>query len=137
MQESTALLLLKNRLDQARSELEKHKRNLDLPHPPASLFEQVEASDIAPALKRLTLYVLDNQGARSDRISADCAIGNVSDVHTQPIRIAQLKALGLSIRCVTIKSCNRFGEFTVIGHLFIRPTQDNQHWHPYRAANDE
>jgi hypothetical protein len=137
MQESTALSLLQNRLDQARSELEKHKRNLDLPHPPASLFEQVEASNIAPALKRLALYVLDNQGARSDRISADCAIANVSDIHTPPARKAMLAALGLSIRCVTIKSCNRFGEFTVIGHLFIRPTKDNQHWHPLSAANDE
>jgi len=72
-----------------------------------------------PSLKRLVVYLLDNPGARSDAISRDCAIGNVSDCWTTPSRQLALKRLGVAIRCEVLPSCNRFGAPTKIGHLFL------------------
>ena len=128
MQQLDSIALLKNRLIQSAQELEAEKSRLNLPPVTTEQIELVQAAKIPSSLKRLILFLFDNQGSRTDTIAADCALGNVSDVHTPPNRITTLRSLGLRIDCITLKACNRFGEFTVIGHLFIKPLPNNQNW---------
>mgnify|MGYP000645731329 CR=1 FL=1 len=128
--------LLQDRLKQSSIQLVEIKSQLDIPPVTQEQIQKVQDAKLPKALKRLVFFLFENQGARSDVISANCAIGNVSDVHTPDKRVAMLEALGLKIECKTLKACNRYGEFTIIGHLFIQPLPDNELWRRYAAAND-
>jgi hypothetical protein len=136
MQDSKAINILKDRLDQARSDLATKTRQLNLPPVTEKQKLLVYTSEIPYSLQRLILHLFDNQGSRTDAIAQACALGNVSDCHTPPNRIAALKKLGLKIECHQMKAVNRFGEFTTIGHLFVQPLPDNNLWKNYAAAND-
>lgn len=136
MQESKDIELLKARLDQARSDLATKTKQLDLPPVTEKQKLLVYTSEIPYSLQRLILHLFDNQGSRTDVIAQVCALGNVSDCHTPRNRIAALQKLGLRIDCHQLKACNRFGEFTTMGHLFIQPLPDNKLWKKYAAAND-
>jgi hypothetical protein len=136
MNDEQAIVLLRERLAKTKRELLAHSINLNIPHATPSQVDLVTRSDIPVSLKRLCLYLFDNPAARSDTISAACSIGNVSDAHTPPNRIAALKSLGLRIECKTMKACNKFGDSVVMGYLFISPTSDNPRWEKRTAVND-
>ena len=136
MKDEQAIELVKNRLAETRKALAAHANKLDIPHAPPSQVDLVTRSDIPVSLKRLCLYLFDNPAARSDTISDACSIGNISDAHTPPNRLAALQKLGLKIECKTMKACNKFGDSVVMGYLFISPLPDNKLWKKYSAAND-
>jgi hypothetical protein len=136
MKETNAMDLLKNRLSQASAELAAKTTQLDLPPVTEEQKLLVYQANIPHSLQRLIIYLFDNQGSRTDTIAQTCALGNVSDCHTPLNRIAALQKLGLRIDCHQLKACNRFGEFTTMGHLFIQPLPDNKLWKKYAAAND-
>lgn len=81
---------------------------------------------------RLVNYISKNQGARTDHISRDIAIGNVSDaaIRANPL----LRELGLEIQCKVVKSVNRYNEYTIIGRWFL-VVVDCDRWHG-EACND-
>jgi hypothetical protein len=137
MQEFKAIHLLKARLDQARSDLATKTSQLNLPPVTEEQKLLVYTSEIPYSLQRLILHLFDNQGSRTDVIAQACALGNVSDCHTPTSRIATLKKLGLKIECHQMKACNRFGELTTMGHIFIIPLPDNKLWRRYSASNDD
>jgi hypothetical protein len=136
MNDQYAIELLKERLAKTKRELLAHSLQLDIPLAPTSQVDLVTNSDIPASLKRLCLFLFDNPAARSDTISAACSIGNISDAHTPPTRLASLQKLGLKIECKTMKACNKFGDSVVMGYLFISPTSDNPRWEKRTAAND-
>jgi hypothetical protein len=136
MQDSKAINLLKARLTQARADLATKTKLLDLPPATEEQKLLVYQANIPHSLQRLIIHLFDNQGSRTDTIAQECALGNVSDCHTPKSRIATLHKLGLRIDCHQLKACNRFGEFTTIGHLFIQPLPDNKLWKRYAASND-
>jgi len=128
--------VLKSRLNITSERLRTITAGLDLPKPPPALHQQVIDSHLPANLERLVLFLFDNPGSRTDAISSAVAIGNVSDTYTKPRTKEQLKQLGLEITCVVLPACNRYGAATVIGHLFIKPLPNNDHWQPRQAAND-
>ena len=137
MQELDNLEALKERLHQSKLKLIEIKHQLDLPPAPAEFKHTVKKSCLPPALERLVLFLLDNQGARTDVISRKVAIGNVSDCYRKKGRLEDLRRIGVEITCKTLPSLNRFGAPTIIGHLFISPTAKNKQWQKVKAANDE
>jgi hypothetical protein len=137
MNDQQAIELLKERLAKTKRELLAHSIKLDIPHAPPSQVDLVTRSAIPASLKRLCLFLFDNPAARSDTISDACSIGNISDAHTPPTRLAALQKLGLKIECKTMKACNKFGDSVVMGYLFISPLPTNALWKKYSAANDD
>jgi hypothetical protein len=127
---------LKARLTLTNERLRTIATGLNLPAPPQALNKQVIEANLPPNLERLVLYLFAHNGSRSDELSAAVAIGNISDTYTKPKQKEQLSKLGLIIDCEVLPGCNRFGAFTSIGHLFIRPSSDNKLWHPKKSAND-
>ena len=137
MEENKAIELLKTRLTQSKIVLALECKNLNLAPVTAEQRQLVNDATIPPALKRLVLFLADNQGSRTDVISAAVAIGNVSDTYTPPNRMAALISLGLEIECKVLPACNRYGDFTVIGHLWLKPLATNKLWLKRCAANDD
>ncbi|MBB1489655.1 hypothetical protein [Oceanospirillum sediminis] len=118
---------LTQRLTDSRSKLNLLKQHYHLPeHVKRNIAISVVASDASDALARLLAYLLDNPGARTDHISRDCAIGNVSDTHRKKRALLVLDRLGLAVKCRELPACNRFGGLGTIGHLFII-TVDNRY----------
>jgi hypothetical protein len=128
--------VLKLRLDLANQQLRTITAGLNLPTPPPAFIKQITEANLPANLARLVLFLISNNGSRSDTISSSQAIGNVSDTYTKPKQKEQLRQLGLIINCEILPACNRFGALTSIGHLFIRPLSHNEHWQPMKAAND-
>jgi hypothetical protein len=137
MEDEYAVFLLKARLAETRQALIAHSIKLDIPPPPHSQVELVTNASIPTSLKRLILHLLAHQGSRTDTINVACRIGNVSDAHSAPTRLAALQKLGLRIECKTMKSVNTFGDLVMIGHLFLSPLPDNKLWQRYAASNDD
>ena len=137
MEENKAIELLKTRLTQSKIVLALECKNLNLAPVTAEQRQLVNDATLPPALKRLVLFLMDNQGSRTDVIASACAIGNTSDTHTPPKRIAVLNSLGLEIECKVLPACNRYGDFTVIGHLWLKPLATNKIWLKRCAANDD
>jgi hypothetical protein len=128
--------ILEARLNLAGEKLRTITAGLNLPTPPAAFIRQITEANLPPNLGRLVLFLIANNGSRSDRISASVAIGNVSDTYTKPRTREQLKQLELVITCEVLPAVNRYGSLTSIGHLFIKPLPGNKHWQPNISAND-
>ena len=128
--------VLKLRLDLANQQLRTITAGLNLPTPPPAFIKQITEANLPANLARLVLFLISNNGSRSDTISSSQAIGNVSDTYTKPKQKEQLRQLGVVIKCQILPACNRFGAATVMGHLFIQPLPHNEHWQPRQAAND-
>jgi len=128
--------ILKARLDLAGERLRTIAEGLDLPAPPPALIREIKEAHLPANLERLVLFLISNNGSRTDAISESQAIGNVSDCYTKPRTREQLRQLALTIKCEILPACNRFGAATVMGHLFIQPLPHNEHWQPRQAAND-
>jgi hypothetical protein len=128
--------ILEARLNLAGERLRTITAGLNLSTPPAAFIRQITEANLPPNLERLVLFLIANNGSRSDTISASVAIGNVSDTYTKPKQKEQLKQLGLVINCEILPACNRYGSFTVIGHLFIKPLPNNKLWQARKSAND-
>ena len=67
---------------------------------------------------RLVTYLIDHSGVFVGRLSADTAIGNVSDVAIKANRILEAYGLRIVARRPRKKHLNRFGE----------PTDQHQWW---------
>ena len=118
---------LKQRLTDSQLRLDLLKQHYHLPdNVKRNIAISAATSNASAALARLIAYLLDNPGARTDHISRDCAIGNVSDTHKKAPALLKLGRLGLAIHCKTLPACNRFGVPTTIGHLFVTTT-DNRY----------
>jgi hypothetical protein len=128
--------ILKARLDLANKQLRSITAGLDLSTPPPALIREIKEAHLPANLERLVLFLISNNGSRTDVISESQAIGNVSDCYTKPKQKQQLRQLGLGIECKILPACNRFGAATVMGHLFIQPLPGNKHWQPRNSAND-
>jgi hypothetical protein len=128
--------ILKARLDLANKQLISITAGLNLPAPPPALIREIKEAHLPAQLERLVLFLISNNGSRTDVISKLQAIGNVSDCYTKPKQKQQLRQLGLVIKCEILPACNRFGAATVMGHLFIQPLHENEHWQPRHSAND-
>lgn len=137
MEDNKAIELLKTRLTQSKIVLALECQNLNLAPVTAEQRRLVSDATMPHALKRLVLFLMDNQGSRTDVISSAVAIANVSDTHTPSNRIAALNSLGLEIECKVLAACNRYGDFTVIGHLWLKPLPTNKIWRKRCAANDD
>jgi hypothetical protein len=127
---------LKARLTLTNERLRTIATGLNLNAPPQALQQQVIDAHLPPNLHRLVLFLFANNGSRTDAISSALAIGNVSDTYTKPRTREQLKQLSLIITCEVMPAVNRYGSFTSMGHLFIKPSSDNKLWHPKKSAND-
>jgi hypothetical protein len=128
--------ILKSRLQLANQKLRTITSGLNLPTPPAAFIREIKEAHLPANLERLVLFLISNNGSRSDTISESQAIGNVSDCYTKPKQKEQLRQLQLAIKCEVLPACNRFGAATVMGHLFIQPLPGNEHWQPRHSAND-
>ena len=80
-------------------------------------------------------FLFANQGARTDTISASCAIGNVSDcfIGLRGANTDKLEAIGLSIECMKISAKNRFNRKTCIGTWWLK-IADSELWEKAQAA---
>jgi len=128
--------ILKARLDLANQQLRTITAGLNLPTPPPAFIKQITEANLPANLARLVLFLISNNGSRTDTISASVAIGNVSDTYTKPKQKEQLRQLGLVINCEILPAANRYGALTTMGHLFIQPLPENNHWQARKAAND-
>jgi len=79
-----------------------------------------------PSTYRLITYLWENNGARTDEISAKVAIGNVSDAASRPASIHAQEALGLAIMCEVYPSLNRYGQAGTIGRWWLSVTDMNK-----------
>jgi len=79
-----------------------------------------------PSTYRLITYLWENNGARSDEISARVAIGNVSDAASRPAARDAQQELGLAIMCEVCPSINRYGQSGSIGRWWLSVTDMNK-----------
>ena len=80
-------------------------------------------------------FLFSNQGARTDIISASCAIGNVSDcfIGLRGANTEKLEAIGLAVECMKISAKNRFNRKTCIGTWWLKVI-DSELWEKAQAA---
>lgn len=92
-------------------------------------------SGLSDSCCRAVLFLFDNQGARTDTISANCAIGNVSDCFIGPkgSNTQKLNNLGLEVECDKVIAMNRFNRKTHIGTWWLKVI-DEQKWHKAQAV---
>jgi hypothetical protein len=128
--------ILEARLNLAGEKLRTITAGLNLSTPPAAFIREIKEAHLPANLERLVLFLIANNGSRTDTISASEAIGNVSDCYTKTKQKQQLRQLSLVINCEILPAVNRYGSLTTMGHLFIRPSSDNKLWHPKKSAND-
>jgi hypothetical protein len=74
-------------------------------------------------------FLFNNQGARTDNISASCAIGNVSDcfIGLRGANREKLAELGLAVECIKISAKNRYNRRTSIGTWWLE-VADTELW---------
>lgn len=78
-------------------------------------------TSISDGCCRAVEYLFANQGARTDTISAACAIGNVSDclIGLRKSNTLKLADIGLAVSCERISAMNRFNKKTLIGTWWL------------------
>ena len=92
-------------------------------------------SGLSDSCCRAVLFLFDNQGARTDTISANCAVGNVSDcfIGLKGSNTQKLNNLGLEVECDKVIAMNRFNRKTHIGTWWLKVIDEHK-WHKAQAV---
>ena len=95
----------------------------------------LQFSGISFSCYRCVRFLFANQGARTDLISSQCAVGNVSDtfIGFKKRHTKQLERIGLSVTCENVKAMNRFGKKTTIGTWWLE-VADPDKWEEAQKA---
>ena len=95
------------------------QKRLDNALPPLTQLQKttLNYAALSPSCTRAIEYLFNEQGSRTDHISAACAIGNVSDsfIGLEGANTQRLSLIGLQVDCQRVSAKNRFNRRTCIG----------------------
>jgi hypothetical protein len=103
------------------NELKEQRKANKLPPLTRGQDEVLQQCGVSFGCYRALKFLFSNQGARTDIISAQCAVGNVSDtfIGLRKRHTSLLDNIGLSVSCKNVKAMNRFGRKTTIGTWWL------------------
>ena len=95
-------------------------------------------SGLSDSCCRGVLFLFENQGARTDVISANCAVGNVSDcfIGLKGSNTQKLGNLGLEVKCDKVIAKNRFNRKTHIGTWWLKVVDEHKWCKAQEVAAD-
>lgn len=104
------------------NELKEQRKANKLPSLTRDQDEVLQQCGVSFGCYRALKFLFSNQGARTDTISAQCAVGNVSDafIGLRKRHTSLLDNIGLSVSCKNVKAMNRFGRKTTIGTWWLK-----------------
>ena len=120
------------------NELKEQRKANKLP-PLTSIQDKVlQQCGVSFGCYRALKFLFSNQGARTDTISAQCAVGNVSDtfIGLRKRHTSLLNSIGLSVSCKNVKAMNRFGRKTTIGTWWLE-IADQAKWETAQERAEE